>query len=164
MPKTRRNAAWRMIKNPPPMLEKRGDDGLFPTERAALGIKDQLPFASGGIRSHKVRRFDLIPRAMLECLADRLELGLKVKGDREILQRYRRGDQAAKDAILDDDGWWIEMRNHLQDHVIDLRDADFLHDNLWGHVGAIMWNSGMLAWRERELAKREARDEELKKK
>lgn len=129
-----------------------------------MKIKDQLPFASGGIRSHKVSRFDLIPRAFLECLADRLELGLQVKGDREILQRYRRGDQAAKDAILDDESWWIEMRNHLQDHVIDLRDAAFHNDNLWGHVGAVMWNSGMLAWRERELAKRKVRSEELKKK
>lgn len=121
-----------------------------------MNIKDQLPFLSGGIRSHKVARFDLIPRAFLECLADRLELGLQVKGDREILRRYRRGTEAERDAILDDESWWIEMRNHLQDHVIDLRD-NAGSDGLWGHVGAIMWNAGMIAWREREIAKREER-------
>ena len=125
-------------------------------EKASVSHKDALPFESGGIRSHKVARFDLIPRAFLECLADRLEFGLARKGDREILRRYRNADQAARDAILDDEGWWAEMRNHLQDHVIDLRDADFSNETLWGHVGAVMWNAGMLAWRERELQKRKS--------
>ena len=116
---------------------------------------DKLPFASGGIRSHLAPRFDLIPRAFLECLADRLELGLAKKGAREILQRYKRGSPAERDAILDDEGWWVEMRNHLQDHLIYLRDGDFADEGLWGHAGAVMWNAGMLAWRERELQKRE---------
>lgn len=121
-----------------------------------MTIKDQLPFLSGGIRSHKVASFHLIPRAFLECLADRLELGLRVKGDREILKRYRNGSEAERDAILDDESWWIEMHNHLQDHIIDLRDHVGA-DGVWGHIGAIMWNAGMIAWRERERALRTER-------
>jgi hypothetical protein len=111
-----------------------------------LATKKPVVFKSGGDRSHVSPRFDLIPREFLECLADRLALGLKQYGDRGILSRYRNGDLNQKRAILEDKEWWIEMSNHLQDHVISLRDGEFSVDDLWGHVGAIMWNAGMIAW------------------
>lgn len=102
-------------------------------------------FNSGGDRSHRAPRFDLIPREFAECVADRLELGVAQHGEREILALYRRGDAEAKRGILNDADWWIQMECHLHDHVVAVHERDFTQDTLWGHLGAIMWNAGMLA-------------------
>jgi len=116
-------------------------------------MSDAYAFKTGGIRSHKAPRFDLIPRVFLACIADRLELGLAKKGDREILQRYRRGTPEERTAILADESWWTEMKNHLQEHVTALITGELGSESLWGHVGAIAWNALMFAWRYAETAK-----------
>lgn len=136
-----------MAKSKPMVVKTKGPESSL----------EPVPFASGGERSQLAPRFDLIPREFLECLADRLALGLRQHGEREILSVYRRSDETGRRIILMDEHWWTEMLNHLQDHVISLRDEDYQEDDLWGHAGAVMWNAGMIAWLDRK--RRELRKE-----
>ncbi len=110
---------------------------------------------SGTSRSKTLPDFNLLPREMIEALTRRLELGLRQKGDREVLSLYRRSTPEGKRRILEDDLFFATMTRNAFNHLIDLKDGNFSEDDLTGHVGAIMWNVGMLEWRRVQLTKLE---------
>jgi len=89
--------------------------------------------ASGAKRSKKMPRYDLIPRAVLMCLADRLEMGAEKYGE----WNWQKG--------LEDAQWMKDGLNHMQHHLSSLMNGDFTEDSEWGHLGAIMFGCMMRA-------------------
>lgn len=84
-------------------------------------------FESGAIRSSKLPRYDLIPREVLNCLADRLKLGAAKYGE----QNWKKG--------IDDAEFLKDTLNHMQGHLSNVMAADFSEDDEYGNIGGILF-------------------------
>ncbi len=89
---------------------------------------------SGAKRSKRMPLFNLIPRAALVCLADRLELGAKTYEE----NNWKKG--------VDDDIFMRDVLNHAQHHLSSLMEKDISEDDAYGHAGALLFAGMVLAY------------------
>jgi hypothetical protein len=86
-------------------------------------------FKSGAKRSSKMKRYDLIPKSTLDCLADRLELGAAKYGEWNWQKAILAGDKEfLRDAL-----------NHMQSHLSNVTNGDFSEDSEYGNLGGILF-------------------------
>jgi hypothetical protein len=87
-------------------------------------------FETGASSSELKPRYDLIPLEALESVATRFALGATVHGD----HNYQKGG----------DDFWQDRKNHLVEHLFKYIHGDTSDD----HLGAVLCNAAMLAWKE----------------
>jgi hypothetical protein len=114
-----------------------------PIERRKTKIiaDTKIKHDGGATSSHRALRFDLIPRAGLEILAERYTVGAEIHGDRN----YQKS--------LNNKEYILNRLNHIQEHYQKLiqprkkdKEFDSSHKNiLKAHLGAIMWGCCFLA-------------------
>lgn len=102
--------------------------------------------ASGLTRSHKTPSYWKIPLELLQCLAERFDLGS--------LTRNPGTDwYSIKKESIDDDAFYLGTLNHAQEHLSKLMNGDFTEDDEWGHLGAIAFMCAVRAWRLKNRAR-----------
>lgn len=84
-------------------------------------------FESGAVRSSKLPRYDLIPREVLNCLADRLKLGAAKYGE----WNWQKG--------IADEEFLKDTLNHMQGHLSNVMAGDFSEDDEYGNIGGILF-------------------------
>ncbi|HEY1645245.1 MAG TPA: dATP/dGTP diphosphohydrolase domain-containing protein [Candidatus Saccharimonadales bacterium] len=103
-------------------------------ESLRANYQDKLHVSeSGATSSHVPLRYDLIPRSLLDCVAQRYTIGSKVHGERG----YQKG--------LADRGFIINRINHIAEHwnmLFHPKKQD--EDTPYGHLGAVLWGIGFL--------------------
>jgi hypothetical protein len=91
---------------------------------------------SGATSSHVPLRYDLIPRQLLECAAERYTIGEKIHSERG----YQKG--------LSDRNFIINRINHIQEHWNKILHPhpkeDYSDVEFRGNIGAMLWGLGFL--------------------
>jgi hypothetical protein len=82
---------------------------------------------NGSSRSHRAPRYELIPKAAIDRLVKRLELGAEIHGD----TNWRDGGPE----------YIQECKRHMMEHMLNYLEGDKSDDNL----GAILCNAAFLA-------------------
>lgn len=94
---------------------------------------------SGASSSTEAHRYDMVPKAAWDCMADRWELG-RITHSPESLTN----DNWLKGI---NDKWFITNRlNCMMEHLLCIMNKDFSEDDEWGHLGAIMWGCAFRAY------------------
>jgi hypothetical protein len=118
-----------------PMAGNGISDSLQNNLRA--NYKDKLHVSeSGATSSHVPLRYDLIPRQLLECAAERYTIGEKIHSERG----YQKG--------LSDRNFIINRINHIQEHWNKILHPhpkeDYSAVEFRGNIGAMLWGLGFL--------------------
>jgi hypothetical protein len=93
----------------------------------AAGTKtNALKLENGASRSHRAPRYELIPKAAVDRLIKRLELGAEIHGD----NNWRGGGPA----------FVLESKRHLMEHLLHYLEGDTSDD----HLGAVLCNAAFL--------------------
>lgn len=97
-----------------------------------------VKFENGSSRSHHAPAYELLPKAAIDRLVKRLELGAEIHGP----NNWREGEA----------GFIEQTRRHLMEHVLNYLEGDTSDD----HLGAVLCNAAFLAHFEAHPAKKDA--------
>jgi len=89
--------------------------------------KPDAKFEQGSTRSHHAPRYELLPKAAIDRLVKRLEIGAEIHGD----HNWRGGGPE----------FIAETKRHLVAHVLNFSEGDTSDD----HLSAILCNAAFLA-------------------
>lgn len=90
-------------------------------------------FEGNSKRSEKRLRYDLIPREVIDALADRFTIGAEKFGD----DNWKSGGYK----------FFTETKNHLQHHYLAYLAGDKEDEATYvDHLKAVLWNAGALLW------------------
>jgi hypothetical protein len=97
----------------------------------AQTVTQPLVAFEGGATRSRVPRYDLIHPAVLRCLAERLELGIRIHGE----NNWKLS--------LNDPVYIREVKNHMMGHIMDMNSGN-IQDTEDGNIGAILFGCMVL--------------------
>jgi hypothetical protein len=100
-------------------------------------------FENGASRSHHAPHYDLVPKAAIDRLTKRLELGANIHG----ANNWKKGGPE----------FILQCKRHLAEHLFNFLAGDQSDDNL----GAILCNAAFLAYFEEQGAEQAATENRL---
>jgi hypothetical protein len=90
--------------------------------------KPDAKFEGGATRSHHAPFYDLVPKAAIDRLASRLELGAKIHGE----NNWKKGGPE----------FITQCKRHLCEHLFNYLEGDTSDD----HLSAVLCNAAFLAY------------------